>query len=105
MQHDPADKTHRKPRQFRNTPSNKYVNGFAAGVTLVYMGVMYYSLRKNVFPYLNTENNQITELSEDEKAMAEDYSNPVFKNVIDRLRARKEERLKAEAELRNIQTN
>lgn len=73
---------------------------FVQFILKIYVFIVY-----SVFPYLNNEKNQVNELSEDEKAMAEDYSNPVFRGVIDRLRARKEEKLKAEAELEKIQIN
>ncbi|KAH0954813.1 hypothetical protein HN011_009154 [Eciton burchellii] len=55
MLNDPADKTHRKPRQLRNTPLLKYVNLISLGVTLIYAGACYISYKKNVVPFLNDE--------------------------------------------------
>jgi len=46
MLNDPADKTHRKPRQLRNTPLLKYVNLISLGVTLIYAGACYISYKK-----------------------------------------------------------
>ncbi|KYM87828.1 hypothetical protein ALC53_03263, partial [Atta colombica] len=105
MFHDPADETHRKPRQLRNTPLQKYVRLAALTVTLLYAGAMYISWRRNVVPLLNDENiiREFT-LPRDERDMLEDYNTiPFLKGIIEKLSDRQRTKSKAEAELENMQ--
>ncbi|KYN36648.1 hypothetical protein ALC56_08438 [Trachymyrmex septentrionalis] len=103
MFHDPADETHRKPRQLRNTPLQKYVRLAALTVTLFYAGAMYISWRKNVVPLLNDENiiREFT-LPRDEKKEFEDYITiPFLTGTIQKLIEKTKS--KAEAESENTQ--
>ncbi|EZA47156.1 hypothetical protein X777_16621 [Ooceraea biroi] len=85
MPHDPADKTHRKPRQTRGTPLGRYVNLISLGVTLFYGGILYLSYRKNVIPLANTDDTYKKMLEEARKRdYLVDYP-PIMHELADKL--------------------
>ncbi|EGI62402.1 hypothetical protein G5I_09288 [Acromyrmex echinatior] len=108
MLHDPTDETHRKPRQLRNTPLQKYVRLAALSISLLYAGAMYISWRKNVVPLLNDENiiREFT-LPKDEREELENYITiPFLRGIIQevkKLNYRQQTKSKTEVESEDMQ--
>ncbi|KYM98280.1 hypothetical protein ALC62_10983 [Cyphomyrmex costatus] len=103
MLHDPADETHRKPRQLRNTPLQKYIRLASLAITLCYAGAMYVAWRKNIVPLLNDE-DKIREILEEEEVNLQDFITiPIFRDTIQRLTAIQRTKLNPETESENTQ--
>lgn len=104
MLHDPADETHRKPRQLRNTPMLKYVRLTSLFITLCYAGALYISWRRHSNDPEVLKEYQTNQYSEDERSMLEDYASiPFLRGTIEKLVERQQARSKAEAESKDTQ--
>lgn len=99
MLHDPTDETHRKPRQFRNTPLQKYVRFASLFITLWYAGAMFISYKRNVVPLLNDEEYIASHFNEDQKDKLRDsIASPFFRNTIEKLFKEQRAKLTVEVE-------
>ncbi|KAL0118189.1 hypothetical protein PUN28_009096 [Cardiocondyla obscurior] len=105
---DPTDETHRKPRQLRNTPLQKYVRLTSFFLTLCYAGAMYIGYRRHINdPEVVKEFEDCrSQLTEQQRYMIEEFD--VFqylRGTIQNLFNRQKVEVKAETESNDMQTN
>ncbi|KAL6257148.1 hypothetical protein P5V15_012080 [Pogonomyrmex californicus] len=104
MLHDPTDETHRKPRQFRNTPVRRYIRLTSLVITLIYGVAGCYTFNKIITNPEYLKEYEDNQMSEDAKAMLEDYmSFPFLRGTIEKLAQRQQDKLNKEAELKQTE--